>query len=122
MPPLFYNTFDEYYDIPKELQEAFWLYFRYGIEPGGFGMAVLRNDFIESVLRAHPVLQSKNLKDIARWFSNTRLPKDAWGSTEKINNWIHLPDDDRREIMEELKLCPTLFDILRSVPLPVGDK
>ena len=103
------------YTVPGELHEAFWHYFMYGWEPGGFGMAVLENNFIEAVLRAHSSLTADHLRDIARWFLNTRLP-DAYGSEEKVKAWIALTDEQRQEIMESLRLCPTVFDVLRAVP------
>lgn len=117
IPKEFKVTLDEY-AIPVEMQHAFWNYFMYGIEPGGFGMAILRNDFADAVVRAHPSLTAEHLRQIARWFYNTRLPADAYGSHEKIEAWVALSDERRREIMEDRGLCPTLFDVLRRTPGP----
>lgn len=103
------------YEVPGEIREAFWHYFMYGWEPGGFGMAVLQNDFAGAVMRAHPSISVEHLRGIALWFYNVRLP-DAYGSEEKVRAWIALTDEERKEIMESLKLCPTVFDILRAVP------
>jgi hypothetical protein len=117
MPTEFKRTLEEY-NVPLEMQDAFWNYFMYGWEPGSFGMAILRNDFFAAVCHAHPSLTAEHLRDIARWFYNIRLPGAAYGSDEKINAWKKLTDEERKEIMEDLRLCPTLFDILRSVPGP----
>lgn len=117
IPKEFKITLEEY-DVPVEMQDAFWNYFMYGWEPGGFGMAILRNDFFEAVCRAHPSLTSEHLRQIARWFYNTRLPQEAYGSDEKIEEWKALSNEQRKEIMEDLKLCPTLFDVLRRTPGP----
>lgn len=89
----------------------------YGWDPGGFGLAILRNDFCDAVCRAHPALSSETLRGIAKWFYNTRLP-DAFGSDEKIKEWKMLTNQQRREAMEGLGLCPTVFDILRTIPGP----
>lgn len=110
----FKASFDEF-DVPIEMQEGFWNYFMYGWEPGSFGMAILRNDFRDAVCRAHPALSAEHLREIARWFYNVRLP-DAYGSNEKIESWMSLTNEQRREIMEDIRLCPTVFDILRTVP------
>jgi hypothetical protein len=114
MSPYFKRTF-EYFDVPEEVQAGFWNYFMYGWEPGSFGMAILRNDFAEAVLRAHPALKLDHLKDIAKWFYNTRLP-DAFGTEENIRAWKELSNEQRKEIMIDLKLCQTVFDVLRDVP------
>lgn len=114
MPELFRTTF-AHYAVPEEMQSAFWNYFMYGWDPGSFGRAALRNDFANAVLRAHPSLSVDHLREIARWFKNTRLP-DAYGSDGKIEAWQSLSNETRREIMEDLHLSPTLFSILRSVP------
>lgn len=106
------------FGVPLELQEAFWNYFMYGLEPGGFGMAILRNDFVDAVCRAHRSLTADHFREIALWFSNTRLPRDSYGSDDNIEKWKRLSNEERRIIMEDLKLCPTVFDVLRGVPGP----
>lgn len=112
----FKSTFEPF-SVPLEVQEALWNYFMYGYEPGGFTTAVLRNDFASAITRAHPSLTSENLRDIARWFFNVRLP-DAFGTQEKIDAWRSLTNEQRQEIMEDHRLCATVFDILRGVPGP----
>lgn len=106
----------QFFDIPEEIQNSLWYYFMYGIDPGGFGIAILRNDFCNAVCKAHVSLTSNHLRHIAIWFMNTRLPEDSHGSGEKIKQWQSLTDDQRRAAMEDVGLYPTLFDVLRSVP------
>lgn len=113
MHPQFKETF-RYYEFPLELQEAFWNYFAYGWEPGGFGMAILRNNFCDAVCRAHPSLSSENLRHIAKWFANSPPPM-SFGSDTKIEAWKALTDDERRDIMIEYRLRPSVIDILKGV-------
>jgi len=114
MSPYFKRTFEDF-AVPEEMQAGFWNYFMYGWEPGGFGMAILRNDFCAAVIRAHPSLSADHIRDIAKWFYNTRLP-DAFWDEEKIKAWKALSNEQRREIMIDLKLCQSVFDVLRDVP------
>ena len=109
----FKETF-EYYKVPEEMQEAFWNYLAYGIDPGSFGMAILRNDFFDAVVRAHRTLSSDHLRSISKWFLNV-APSIAFGSEEKIKEWKALSDEERRDIMIELRLRPSEFDILRGI-------
>lgn len=111
--PQFMATF-EHYAVPQEMQMAFWNYLAYGWDPGGFGTAILRNDFFGAVLRAHPVLTSDHLRSIAKWFSNIPPPA-SFGSDAKIEAWKALIDDERRDIMIEYRLRPSVVDILRGV-------
>lgn len=117
MPLEFKLTLDDF-AVPLEMQEAFWNYFMYGWEPGSFGMAILENNFFDAVLHAHHALSMDHMRGIVQWFHNTRLPRAAHGSIEKVEAWRKLSDNQRKEIMEDLRLCPTLFDILRRVPGP----
>lgn len=111
--PQFKATFENF-AVPEEMQDAFWNYFAYGIDPGSFGMAILRNDFFDAVIRAHRALTSEHLRNISRWFLNV-APKIAFGSEEKIKDWKALSDEERRDIMIEWRLRPTEFDILRGL-------
>lgn len=113
----FAASLDEF-SVPVELQEGFWNYFMYGWEPGSLGLAILENDFCAAVCRAHPSLSAEHLRHIAKWFYNTRLPRSAYGSAKNILYWKSLSDEQRREIMEDHKLCPTVFDVLRATPGP----
>jgi len=110
--PQFKATFD-HYDVPEEMQEAFWNYFAYGLDPGSFGMAVLRDSFSEAVVRAHRALTAKHLRHIAKWLYNIPM-KQAYGSDEKVTAWKLLTDEERRDIMIELRLRPDEFEILRG--------
>jgi len=112
--PQFKSTFDGY-SVPEEMQEAFWNYLAYGWDPGGFGMAILRNDFSGAVLRAHPALTSENLRHIAKWLSNSPPPA-SFGSDTKISEWQALTDEERRDIMIEYRLRPSVIDVLMGAP------
>ena len=113
MHPQFKATFD-HHDVPVEMQEAFWNYLAYGWDPGSFGVAILRNDFAGAVLRAHRALTAECFRSIAIWFANVPPPM-AFGSDAKIEAWKALTDDERRDIMIEHRLRPSVIDVLKGI-------
>lgn len=112
--PQFLLTFRDF-DVPEEMKEAFWNYFAYGWDPGGFGMSILKNDFINAVCRAHPVLSVENLRHIAKWLINY-APTGSFASAENVKSWITKTDEERRDIMIEYQLRPSVVDILKGAP------
>lgn len=56
-----------------------------GVMPGSFLQAVLRNDFIDAVVRADSDNRA-NLLSIALWV-NTHLPATAWGDAARVEAW-----------------------------------
>ena len=110
---MFEESFEHYPNIPTDFVSPLWLYFAHGIEPGSFGMAVLSNDFYSAVARAHPSLTSASLRELANWMINT-APRDSYGSMENINKWKALSDDQRRDIMIDCKLRPSVIDVLNG--------
>lgn len=112
MHPQFKETF-LHSDFPVEMQEAFWNYLAYGWDPGSFGMAILRNSFMDAVARAHRALTAEHMREIAVWFANVPPPM-SFGSDAKIEAWKALTDDERRDIMIEYRLRPSVIDILKG--------
>jgi hypothetical protein len=62
-------------------------YIEQRIEPGGFLLAVLRNDFRYAVERAD-VHNAPRLLSIVRWLYN-HAPAPCWGSAEKVGQWLY---------------------------------
>ena len=58
----------------------------YGVEPGDFLQAVLKNDLREAIGRADDI-NRHSLFAIVSWLYN-EAPGGCWGSEEKYNNWI----------------------------------
>jgi len=114
MHPWFKETFTGY-EFPEEMQEAFWNYFAYGWNPGGFGMAILRNNFMDATARAHRSLTAEHFRQIAIWFANVPPPM-SFGSDAKIESWAALSDNERRDIMIEYRLRPSVIDVLMGSP------
>lgn len=113
MHPQFKATF-EHYDVPVEMQEAFWNYLAYGLSPGSFGVAVLDNDFCSAVCRSHPALTTGHLRHIAKWLMHF-APANSYGSSIRRQAWMEKTDDERREIMIECGLRPSVVDILKGI-------
>ena len=85
------TTADRYthirYDVlPVEMRDGARDYVERGLQPGGFMLAVLRNDFIDAVTRADPINRAC-LHDWAMWLWN-EAPSKCWGSAAKVENWI----------------------------------
>jgi len=114
MHPQFGETFQYAPDVPLDIQESLWNYLAYGVSPGGFLTAVLCNDFMNAVCRADFSWTGKSLQQLAKWILNY-APMDSWGSAGAMINWMKKDDIERRDIMIELRLRPSEFDILRGV-------
>lgn len=72
--------------LPAYMRDDARLYVEEGIEPGGFMMAVLTNDFKEAVGRADQT-NRQYLLEWAQWVHN-EVPMMAQGSEEKVLAWI----------------------------------
>lgn len=72
--------------LPSHMHDGMMRYIEYGIEPGGFAMAVLANDLGMAVGRA----DSTNGHFLKQWalFCYNDIPMDSKGSYEKVNAWI----------------------------------
>ena len=76
----------EWLDLPPEARETLTAYVEQGREGGSFIMSLLENDLTRTVTRA----DSRNvhlLREYAMvliWM----LPPEAWGSREKVNEWL----------------------------------
>jgi hypothetical protein len=115
MHPWFEYTFSMYYnEVPTDFRESLWMYMAYGIEPGSFGMAVLRNDFASAVFSAHRMLTADTFRDLAGWLDSC-APRQSWGSKENVEDWIKLTSVERRDIMIGCRLRPSVVDILKGV-------
>ena len=66
-----------------------------GIEPGHLLTAVLANDLAGAVCRADET-SLKDLPDIVKMIYNY-APGNAWGSREKVRNYIALDEESRKE-------------------------
>ena len=67
-------------------------YIEEGIQPGHFLTAIICNDLKEAVGRGDTLNQSL-LVDWVKFFYN-EIQGDAWGSPEKMQNWMGQFNDD----------------------------
>lgn len=93
--------------VPTEYGDPLFNYLVYGIEPGGFWTAALANDFISAMRKSHPANTITHLKNAVSWIEYY-MPKEAWGSYEKVNAWLNeLDEAGRRTILEDANLVFT---------------
>jgi LPS sulfotransferase NodH len=80
--PLDFTEFDFYVETQQSIEN----YYYRGLEPGKFVYYMLANNFSEAVVRADPWNQLI-LDRYAQWLIE-RMPMVAWGSEEKVNEWM----------------------------------
>jgi hypothetical protein len=73
-------------DIPPQTKETIDRYVSERRPPGGFVMAVLRNDLAGAVGKAD-LTNRAHLPEIVAYLFN-RCPAACWGSEEKVQNWL----------------------------------
>lgn len=75
-----------YSEIPEHMRDGLQLYIEEGIPPGGFMLALLTNDLREACARADHI-NKYLIFDFVSCFWN-EIPSQAWGSVEKVQDWI----------------------------------
>ena len=72
--------------IPEHMHGGMLRYLLHGLPPGSFLTAVLSNDLREAVAYA----DEKNQSSLARYvvFLHNHAPLGAWGSPERVSEWI----------------------------------
>lgn len=111
--PMFSKSFNDYDEIPIEIKDALWNYYQYGIDPGSFTMAVLQNDLYNAACKMHPALKIRTLKQLVIWLMNS-APPGSYGTEEKIAAWKQKTNVERRDILIQHRLRPSLIDILKG--------
>lgn len=71
--------------VPEHDREAIRHYIEYGIIPGSFLRAVIRNDLREAVGQADYINQEA-LPTIVAWFYN-HAPALCWGNPSRVEMW-----------------------------------
>lgn len=88
------NTFDEamtaarilHPTVPVEIFEGLCHYVNWRVAPGSFLRAVLENNLVLAVSRAHPS-SLVNLREIVTVCLST-LPMECWGNATKVEAWL----------------------------------
>lgn len=73
-------------NLPPHMRQGVIDYLENGIPPGGFLQAVLENKLVESFGRADDD-NRRVMWEWANWLYNY-CPIPAWGSSEKVAQWI----------------------------------
>ena len=76
----------DYSLLPEHTAGAMRRYLEDGLQPGGFLTACLENNLTQAFSRADHI-NSRCMKEIAQ-FLVWEIPSNAWGSPEKVNQWI----------------------------------
>jgi hypothetical protein len=76
----------DYSELPEHMRDGMRRYLEKGIEPGGFLLAVLENDFMGAVTRADPV-NLHRLLDYVHWLYH-HAPPASYGNRQKVRDWI----------------------------------
>lgn len=72
--------------LPQHMRPGARRYIEQGIPPGGFLIAVLKNDFRTAAMKADRI-NKNSFRAWADWLVY-EAPREAWGSEENVRNWI----------------------------------
>ena len=100
-----YATMDKW-DVPRDFADPMANYLIYGYEPGSCFTAILANDFVSAIRSCHPVNTVESLKALAGWI-HSDMPREAYGSYERVRAWLALDPVERRAILELNRLIYT---------------
>ena len=94
------------WSVPREYFEPISNYLVYGFEPGSFFTALLANDFFRAMQHSHPANSVPKLKHLTGWIESA-VPFEAFGSYQKVTDWLRLTDDQRRALLIQRGLVYT---------------
>jgi hypothetical protein len=110
---MFNGTFAYYAEVPFNIRDGLWNYYAYGIPGGGFLQSAIEGDFFRAMTSADVFWSGKSFKDLAKWIIQY-APSGSYGSPENAKKWMEKTDEERREIMIEFHLRPSVIEILRG--------
>jgi hypothetical protein len=93
------ETWDRY--IPEHTQRGIEDYLLRGYEPGSFITGLLANDMFRAIGSMDHINETQ-LKNITTWVLNV-LPRESFGSYERIQDWLHDKDGRRSKLVEEVE-------------------
>jgi len=95
------------WSVSRDYFDPIYNYLVYGFEPGSFFTALLANDFFGAMQHSHPGNSIPELKNLTGWIESA-VPFEAFGSYQKVTNWLKLTDDQRRALLVRRGLVYTL--------------
>jgi hypothetical protein len=81
-------------------------YLMHGYQPGSFFTALLANDFFRAMQHSHPGNSIPDLKHLTGWIESA-VPFEAFGSYQKVTDWLKLDADQRRALLVQRGLVYT---------------
>ena len=95
------------WSVPQEYFEPIANYLVHGFEPGSFFTALLANDFFRAMQHSHPANSIPELKHLTGWIESA-VPFEAFGSYQKVTNWLRFDDEYRRALLVQRGLVYTV--------------
>ena len=92
--------------LPNFVQEDLDRYIEYGIMPGHFLQAVIRNDLFDAMARADDT-HAEALKDIVTYLVN-EAPIGCLGSRDALLDWVH---DGGRQGQKIMATCTVILKL-----------
>jgi hypothetical protein len=94
------------WSVPQEYFDPISNYLVHGFEPGSFYTALLANDFFGAMRSSHPGNSVPELKHLTSWIESS-IPFEAFGSYQKVTDWLRLTADQRRALLVKRGLVYT---------------
>lgn len=108
-----------HWKVAKDFANPMYNYLVHGWTPGSCFTSVLANDFASAIARSHPANTIEAFKALVGWIRDT-MPKEAYGSYERVAKWTELNSEQRRIILEQTGLVFTIKEevvkILKDEP------
>ena len=76
----------KYEILPEHLRAGMKRYVEHGIRPGSFLCAIIENDLVQAYSRGDET-SLRSMPQIM-YFVMTELPSKAFGSPDRVNDWI----------------------------------
>ena len=99
---LLIRTF-QYWHVDEEYREPIYNYLVHGFNPGSFFHNVFANDFIGAMTHCHTRNRVDSLRSLVGWIFDY-MPREAYGSHEKVYLWVEMPEAQRRMYLEKANL------------------
>ena len=97
------NKTFERWEVDNDFKTPIYNYLVHGFDPGSFFSSVIANDFLGAMAHSHPNNTIIALKRLSNWI-RSYMPDKAYGSYVIVDQWISMPEEERRAILEKSKL------------------
>ena len=89
--------------VEGKYRDPIYRYLVHGFNPGSFFHNVFANDFIGAMAHCHAGNSADSLRNLVGWIFDY-MPKEAYGSHEKVYRWMEMPEAQRRMYLEKANL------------------